>query len=155
MAASKQTNLATELAITLSTPSLAVLSPQARSLVITSIPELEVPEIDDLVPAARGVQVRVVIVRAPVVGVIDCWSQTWETTSQKSPRSPRQNHLRPLSFCPINSNGGSLLKKRRRGCTRVLWLGLSRCKVSSRYLPPSRAHHCTRCVEFCNLRWRR
>jgi len=72
-------------------------------------------------------------------------------TSQKSLRSllrqrPRPNRFHPLNFRPSNSNSGSVLKRRRSGCTRVPWLVLNRYKVSSRYLPLSRAHRFNRYV---------
>jgi hypothetical protein len=164
MAASGRTNLAMGLEITLSTPYLVAPSPQALSLVVTSIPEREVLAVDDLVLVVEDVQLRAVLARAPAVpvrvpavGVIDCWSQTWAMTSQKSHQSlqiqsPRQPRLYPLNFrLSVSNNGGSLLKRRRRGCTRVPWLELNRYKVSSRFLPLSRAHRFARYVESCNL----
>jgi len=172
MAASGLTNLATGSEVTVSTLYLAVPSPQALPPVVTSIPEREVLAIDDLVPLAEDVQVRVlparapailvqapvVLVRVPAVDVIDCWLRTWGTTSQKSPRSIPSQPLRqprpyPLTFRHSNSNnGGSLPKRRRGGCTRVPWLELNRYKVFSQFLPQSRAHRSTKYVQPCNSR---
>ena len=143
--------------IAVSTPYLVAPSPQAPSPVVTSILEREVLVVDDLVPAEEDVQVRAVLVRAPAVGVIiNCWSQTWAMTSQKSLRSipsqpPRRTRPHLLRFHLSNSNnGGSLLKRRRRSYTRVLWLVSNRYKVPNRYLLPSRAHRFTRHVYSCN-----
>ena len=158
-------NLATGLEVALSTPYLAVPSLQTLPPVVTSIPEWEVLVVNDQVPVVEDVQapvaedaqVRAVLVRAPAVDVIDCWSQTWAMTSQKNPRStPSQPLCQPRlclpNFCLTNSNsGGSLLRRRRRGCTRVPWLELNRYKVSSRFLPLSRAHRLTKYVESSNL----
>lgn len=171
MAASGLMNLATGSEIAVSTLYLAVPSPQALPPVVTSILEREVLAIDDLVPLAEDVQARVlparapaILVQAPVVPVrvpavdaIDCWLRTWETTSQKSPRStPSQplHQLRPypLTFRLSNSNNdGSLPRRRRGGCTRVPWLELNKYKVFSRFLPPSRARRFTRYVQSCSL----
>ena len=132
-------NLDMGLEISLSTPYLVVPSPQAPSLVVTLIPGRGVLAAADLVP------VRAVTVLAPV-DVIGCWSQTWAMTSQKSLRSIQCQRLhpcqpRPLRFYLSNSNnGGSVLKRRRRGCMRVPWLVSNRCKVYSRYLPLNQAH---------------
>ena len=123
MAASgRRMNLDMGLEVALTTPYLAVPSPQALSPVVMSIPEREVLAVKDLVPAVEDVQARAAFVRAPVVGVIiDCWSQTWVMKFQKSRRSTlSQPLLYPLNFrLNNNNNGGSLLKRRKRGCTRV------------------------------------
>lgn len=153
-------NSATGPEVAPSIPYLVVPSPQVQFPVVTSILGREVLAVDGLVPVVGDVQVRVVIDRAPVVDVIDCWSQTWAMTSQKSHRSipsqlPPQSRRHPLRFrlsnSSINNSGGSLLKRRRRGCTRVPWLGLNRYKVSSRYLPLNQAHRLTRYVESSGL----
>jgi hypothetical protein len=151
MVASRQMNLAMGLETIPPTPYLVVLSPQAPSPVVTSILG-EVLAVGDLVPAAEGVQVPTVLVRAPVVDVIGCWSQTWVMRSQKSPRSipgqrPRPNRLHSLNFRLSNNNGGPVLKTRRRRCTNMLCAVLNRYKVSSLYLPLSRARRPTRYVE--------
>jgi len=153
-------NLATGLEVTPSTLYPAAPSPQAPPPAVTSTPGREVLAAGDLVRAVEGVPVRAVedglvraaLVRVLAVVVVDCWSQTWATTSQKSLRSIQRQHPRlnrlPPNFCPSNSNNndGLVLKRKRRGCMRVLWLVLNRCKVSSRYLPLSRAHHFIRYV---------
>ena len=158
-------NLAMGSEATLSTPYLAVPSLQTLPPVVTSIPEREVLVVNDRVPVvedaqapvAEDAQARAVLVRAPAVDVIDCWSQIWAMTSQKNPRSTPSQPLRQLRLCPLNfrltssNNGGSLLRRRRGGCTRVPWLELNKYKVSSRFLPLSRAHRLTKYVESNNL----
>ena len=156
MAVSRQTNSATALEFPPPTPYLVVPSPSALSPVGTSILGQEVLAVVDLVPMVGNVQARAVPVQAPVVDAIGCWLQTWMMTSQKTFRSiPRQllhpNHLHPLYFRLSNSTCGPQRKRRSRGCTKVPWLVLNRFKVSSRYLPLSRAHHSTRFVNLSDL----
>ena len=153
-------NLATGLEVILSTLYPGVPSPQAPSPVVTSILGRAVPAVDAPVPAVQdvparvvqGALVRAVIDQAPVVGVIDCWSQTWAMTSQKNLRSIlclSPNRLHQLKIClSNNNNGGSVPRRRRRGCTRVPSLVLNRYKASSRYLPLNRVRRFIRYVGF-------
>lgn len=146
-------------------PYLAVPSPTTSpppgTLILGGPPILgRVPAAGDLVPMSGSAQARMAPVRAPVEDATGCWLQTWIMTSQRTLRSIPSQRLHPHRLHPLHyrlsiDNGGSLRKRRRRGYTRAPWLVLNRCKVSSRYLLLSRAHHSARFVKLSDLQLHR